>query len=162
MERRLTRSAQNRVLFGVAGGVARHFEVDPALVRVGFVILCFTPPAFGLLVYILLAIMMPADPGGAREPRDTDAEEASQSSGPAASAERASPPTGPARPSPGAERVSYRSGALVGGFLVVIGVAFLAKNLGWFGLDFWGTLWPVALIGLGVLFFLGRSASRRR
>ena len=44
--RRLRRSRSERLLFGVAGGIAEYFEVDPALVRIGFVLAgIFPPPA---------------------------------------------------------------------------------------------------------------------
>ena len=39
MTKRLVKST-NKKLFGVAGGVAEYFDIDPTLVRVGFVVLC--------------------------------------------------------------------------------------------------------------------------
>jgi len=57
--RRPYRSANDRKIAGVAGGLGRAFRVDPVLFRVGFVILLFT--GFGLLLYVLGWLLLPAD-----------------------------------------------------------------------------------------------------
>lgn len=61
MERRLYRSSQDKRLFGVCGGIAQFLRVDSTLVRVGVVILtvCTGIP---ILLYILLAMIMPKEP----------------------------------------------------------------------------------------------------
>lgn len=57
---RLARSSSNKVLAGVCGGIAEHFDLDPTLVRVGYVLLSILSTGFpGLLVYIVLAFVMP-------------------------------------------------------------------------------------------------------
>ena len=59
MTRRLTRS-KDRVLGGVCAGIADYFGFDPALTRLGYVLLSVLSAAFpGLLVYIILWIVMP-------------------------------------------------------------------------------------------------------
>lgn len=57
---RLMRSRSDRMIAGVAGGIARYLGIDPVLVRVMFVLLAFTGPA--ILIYPLLAIVMPKEP----------------------------------------------------------------------------------------------------
>ncbi len=48
------------MLFGVCGGVAEYFNVDPTMVRLGFVALSVISTVFpGILVYIIAAIIMP-------------------------------------------------------------------------------------------------------
>jgi phage shock protein C len=47
-----------RKLFGVCSGLANYFDIDPTLVRVGF-ILGVVFAGTGLLVYIILAVVMP-------------------------------------------------------------------------------------------------------
>ena len=56
--KKLYRSKSDRKLAGVCGGIAEYFNVDPTLVRIGWVIASF---AFGcgLLAYIICAIIMP-------------------------------------------------------------------------------------------------------
>ena len=56
-EKKLTRST-NKVIGGVCGGLAEYFNIDPTLVRLGFVALSFLAGG-GLLVYILAAIIIP-------------------------------------------------------------------------------------------------------
>lgn len=57
---KLTRSATDRMLAGVCGGIAEYFDVDPTLVRVGFVLLSVLSAAFpGILVYLILVFVMP-------------------------------------------------------------------------------------------------------
>lgn len=58
MQKKLTKSA-DRKLFGVCGGLAEYFDVDPTLVRVAFIV-AFFGFGTGLLLYIVLAIVMPA------------------------------------------------------------------------------------------------------
>ena len=43
---------------GVCGGIGEYFNIDPTLVRLGFVALSFLAGG-GLLVYILAAIIIP-------------------------------------------------------------------------------------------------------
>ena len=57
---KLTKSSTERMIAGVCGGIADYFDWDPTLVRVGYVLLSIFSAAFpGLLVYIILAIIMP-------------------------------------------------------------------------------------------------------
>lgn len=60
---RLRRNRQERVLFGVCGGLADYFGADPNLVRIGFVLAALFPPlsAFSLLGYVLLAVILPQE-----------------------------------------------------------------------------------------------------
>jgi phage shock protein PspC (stress-responsive transcriptional regulator) len=58
--RRLLRSSSDRVLLGVAGGLGRHFGVDPVIFRIGFAISLFFG-GLGALAYLLLAVFVPTD-----------------------------------------------------------------------------------------------------
>jgi phage shock protein PspC (stress-responsive transcriptional regulator) len=59
--RRLRRTVgADRYVAGVCGGVARHFDIDPAVVRVLFVVLALFGGA-GLLLYGALWLLLPAD-----------------------------------------------------------------------------------------------------
>lgn len=59
-ERKLLRSQEDRMLFGVAGGLASYLNVDPVLVRLFFVLLTLST-GYGLIIYLLLALLMPED-----------------------------------------------------------------------------------------------------
>jgi len=57
---RLRRTAYDRKVAGVAGGIARHLDIDPVIVRVAFVVLAFFGGA-GLLVYGVCWLLVPQD-----------------------------------------------------------------------------------------------------
>lgn len=57
MKKTLYKSRKDRFLFGVCGGLAEYFEVDPTLVRILTAVLCTT--GTGLLLYIVSAVVMP-------------------------------------------------------------------------------------------------------
>ena len=60
-DKRLTLSRGDAIFLGVAGGLADYFDVDPVLVRLAFVIIGLASFGKGLLVYLLLAILMPQE-----------------------------------------------------------------------------------------------------
>ena len=57
---RLRRSVTDRKVAGVAGGLARHLDVDPLLLRVAFVVLAFFGGA-GLLLYGACWLLVPEE-----------------------------------------------------------------------------------------------------
>jgi phage shock protein C len=57
----LTRSQTDRVIAGVAGGIAERFGLNPALVRIAWVVSVFFG-GFGILAYVVLWIALPAGP----------------------------------------------------------------------------------------------------
>jgi phage shock protein C len=67
MTRRLAKSAKNRLLLGVCGGIADYFSIDPVIPRVLFIAACFFGGA-GVLLYLLLAALMPRPDLQASEP----------------------------------------------------------------------------------------------
>ena len=56
--RRLYRSENDKVLGGVAAGLANYFGIDPAIMRLIFVLFLFM--GFGFLLYIILWIVVPS------------------------------------------------------------------------------------------------------
>ncbi len=61
--RSLRRSAYDRKVAGVAGGLARHLDIDPLLVRVLFVVLAFFGGS-GILLYGVLWLLVPDERDG--------------------------------------------------------------------------------------------------
>ena len=59
--KRLYRSNRNKILCGVCGGIAEYAGMDPTLIRLIFVLLCFAVGG-GLLIYLIAAIIMPKNP----------------------------------------------------------------------------------------------------
>ena len=54
----LYKNPENRMVCGVCSGVAEYFDVDPSLVRIGWVLISFAGGS-GLLAYIIAAIILP-------------------------------------------------------------------------------------------------------
>jgi phage shock protein C len=61
MNRRLYRCRHDKILAGVASGVAEYFDLDPSLVRVLFLVSTFFG-GLGFLLYIAMAIIVPLEP----------------------------------------------------------------------------------------------------
>jgi phage shock protein C len=59
-EKRLVRVSDDRMVLGVAAGIARNLNLDPVIVRLAFVLLTLAGGP-GLLAYIILAIIMPEE-----------------------------------------------------------------------------------------------------
>jgi phage shock protein C len=155
------------MLAGVAGGVAETLDADPSMVRIVWALLAIMTGGIAVLVYIVMAIVVPEDPPEPWTPTGVGSGtgEASPASTPAAST-----PPGPATPTwgtaqpPSQTRAEWRAsrrarrglapgtsdtGLIVGVVLIVIGALFLARQaIPWFDFHVW---WPLGIIGLGVL-----------
>ena len=62
MSKKLYRVEEGRMICGVCAGVGEYFNIDPTLVRLGFVLFSALGGS-GLLVYIVAALLMPMKPG---------------------------------------------------------------------------------------------------
>jgi phage shock protein C len=60
--RKLYRSRSDRMLAGVAGGIAEYSNIDPTLVRVLFVLLAVFTGGGALLAYPILWLIVPEAP----------------------------------------------------------------------------------------------------
>lgn len=162
MTDRLYRSRNDRMLTGVAAGVADSLDTDPSLVRIVWVVLAFLTGGIALVVYIVMAIVVPQAPAGVMPgtaaplggtPPDVapgggpTSPDGSPITGAAPGAAAAQPPRQRRDP---ADRA--RGGLVLGALLVVIGGLFLVRQL-LPALDF-GLLWPIAAIGLGLLLII--------
>ena len=154
---RLQRSRDDRIFFGVCSGLGRFFDVDPIYFRLAFV-LAVLAGGSGILAYLILAIVMPIENAATEDDHSTLRRnltdlraEAGQLTrdlgvGTTTDAEGASYPTGRRHP--------RDVGAAV---LIVLGVFFLAANLGWLNWIDFGLLWPLILVALGVALILRHS-----
>lgn len=61
----LTRSTSNRWIFGVCGGIAEKFGVNPLAVRIGLAVLAVVIPGVSIfpviVLYILAGLLLPED-----------------------------------------------------------------------------------------------------
>ncbi|MFW9903855.1 MAG: PspC domain-containing protein [Candidatus Thorarchaeota archaeon] len=59
--RRFYRSREDRWLAGVCGGLGEYFNIDPILIRIGFIFITAVY-GIGLVLYIILAIFIEENP----------------------------------------------------------------------------------------------------
>ncbi|MEO7916405.1 MAG: PspC domain-containing protein [Dokdonella sp.] len=60
--KRLTRSRSNKMIGGVMGGLAEHYDLSPNGLRIIFMIVSILSAAFpGILVYLILWMLMPLE-----------------------------------------------------------------------------------------------------
>ena len=63
MEKKLYRSKTNKLVAGVLAGLAEHFNQDPALWRLGFIVLLFVTGLMPfLLIYLIAWVLIPESP----------------------------------------------------------------------------------------------------
>jgi phage shock protein C len=60
--KKLYRSRNDRFISGVCGGLGKYFNIDPMLIRIAFILLAFAQ-GFGILLYIILMVVVPLEPG---------------------------------------------------------------------------------------------------
>ncbi|MCC6627593.1 MAG: PspC domain-containing protein [Chloroflexi bacterium] len=149
----LHRSREDRVIFGVCGGLGHQFGIDPVLFRIGFA-LATLAGGIGVLAYLLLAFVMPASSSAAIS--GTDGLAANLAS------LRDDLATLGGSAGDGADRVGptqeVRGRLIGGGALVGLGLLLLGNQFGWLAWWNWSLVWPIVLIGLGVILLLKRNA----
>jgi phage shock protein PspC (stress-responsive transcriptional regulator) len=59
MKKQLTKSNTNIVLTGTLAGIAEYFNIDPTIVRVVFALIVLFGVGSPILLYILLALIIP-------------------------------------------------------------------------------------------------------
>ena len=145
---RLYKSRNDRFLFGVAGGLAEYFDIDPVLVRVGWVLLAIGTGGIGLLVYIVLAIVTPDGRRMGSKSSDTSVAPDDVSDTSVAPEDV----SGSTDETSQHERTSRRETArnVLAGGLIIVGAVILLHNLGVFGSIRWDIVWPVAIVALGL------------
>ena len=149
----LYRSRGDRMLAGVAGGLAEMWDADPSLVRIVWALLVILTGGIALVVYIVMALVVPdeddvvlADPAvGLGDPA---------AASPAMAREQLRTARREARMARRAARSRDgrgRSGAVVvvGLLFVLLGVWFLIRE--YLPTVDWDWFWPAALVGLGVV-----------
>lgn len=126
MSQKIHRSRFDRVLAGVAGGVAKHFNLDPILIRVIFLVMALVGGG-GLVAYIILWVLLPEEPYNSAY-AEGDAPDMKENNA--------------------THSVNSQSGSIIAGaILILLGSLFLADEL-LPDFDF-SKYWPLLLIGVG-------------
>ena len=162
------------MLAGVAGGVAETIDADPSLIRVVWAVLVVLTGGLALLVYIVMAIVVPERPEGMEAPTwnatpGGTAPGGSDPGGPMPEGQWVAPDgsTVPLAASTAAPRTRRRDpedrtrGALVVGLLLILLGAFFLLRQFVPSLDI-GLWWPMVAIGLGLLLIVLALVPPRR
>jgi len=161
VDKKLYRSRSDRMIWGVCGGLAQYFDIDPTIVRVVAVLSVFIS-GFGILAYIILAIVMPLEGSKATEPKETireNVEEMKEAAG-ELGREIRSTMEGEEGEIEEVAKVRHRRRNLFGIILIVLGVIFLAGSFDLFWWFRWSYLWPLILIAIGALIIFGVRRKR--
>ncbi len=149
MNGRLYKSRRDRMIGGVAGGLAAYLNIDPTLVRIIWAVLVFTTGGLFGLIYIVMWVVVPEAPAG----YEPDAWRA----GTVADTGEAVPPAPGEEPRLVNPRRSGDSRLILGGILIVLGLFFLLRS--YIPEIAWDRFWPILLVAAGVALLI---ASLRR
>ncbi|MFA6597193.1 MAG: PspC domain-containing protein [Ignavibacteriaceae bacterium] len=128
MTKRLYRSRTEKMIAGVAGGIAQYLDIDPVFVRIAFVALIFFNGA-GIIIYFISAIIIPKEElTGTSQPVEEPEEKVK------------------AKAVDKEKRKTQRE-KIFGGILILLGVIFLADNL-LINITF-ENIFPIILICIG-------------
>ncbi len=163
MEKRLYRSQTNRVMWGVCGGLAKYFNVDPVVVRIIFVLL-IPANGIGILAYIIMAVVIPLEGSKATSPKETTRENIEEIKKTATEFGQDIRVTftggGKAEEKTEAAKKSRQSQNLIGITLIALGIFILMSTLNIFWWFRWGHLWPVVLIIVGLIIIINTWRKR--
>lgn len=140
LEKRLYRSEKDRIIAGVAGGLAKYFEIDSTLIRLIFALLVVFGGS-GVLLYIIFWIVMPTESSvykaGSEEVVKENSKELERKANQYAKE---------------AETIveSADSKIWFGTILVILGLWLTLSNLGVISSTLIGQFWPLILIFIGV------------
>ncbi len=57
----LAKSQENKMVAGVCGGLGRYFNIDPSLLRMGFVVATVFGVGVPIVLYAVLAAVLPQE-----------------------------------------------------------------------------------------------------
>ena len=142
MDKRMYRSKKNKMISGVCGGVAEYFNLDPTVVRIGFVAISLIAPIlpFSLIAYIIAVFIMP-------QRNDEFHEEAKRPEDFGINEDEWNADAKEWKETPKYD--SEKSRNVIAIILILLGVVFLGKQLfNWFDARY---LVPLGFIGVGGL-----------
>lgn len=141
MHQGLYRSRTDKVFGGVAAGIARSLNTDPAIIRLVFALLIIFGGG-GLLLYLILWIAIPEEPLQSYDESETVAED-NQGNEPGSTDSPGEPPVYP---------VHRNNGALIGGLILIsIGGLFLIDRL-LPHINFrFHDFWPIIIVIAGIV-----------
>ena len=159
MEKRLYRNRSERMIWGVCGGLANYFDMDPTIVRIIFVLLALAN-GVGIVVYIIMAIVVPLEGSKVATSKEVikeNVEEIKETAGQIGNEIRSTFEKADEEDTSGKIR---RRRNLLGIVLIIIGIVILLGTLNLFRWISWVYIWPVILIAVGLIIIF--SSRRKR
>ena len=168
--RRLYRSRNERVIAGVAGGMAEYLDVDPTGIRILWILATFLG-GITILLYPIMAFIVPlapygspvgyapGSPAGTGNPGTGDAPAEGDATAAGAPAGTPAATGWVYQPAPRSDRRGLGASVYLGVLLVIVGLFALGDSVipGWFGHASGG---PVVVLALGAMLLF--SAFRRQ
>jgi len=62
LRNRLYRARDERMVAGVAGGLAQYLDVDPTIVRLAWALALFATGPLAVVLYVICALIIPREP----------------------------------------------------------------------------------------------------
>jgi phage shock protein PspC (stress-responsive transcriptional regulator)/F0F1-type ATP synthase assembly protein I len=166
IEKRLYRSCSDKLIGGVAAGIAEYFSIDPVIIRLIFVLLAF-PGGIGIIFYIVAMVIIPEDPKCAKDkgedtkgkPLDNtrgkkiDEEKIKEKAKEFAEEIKSAAQNFSQNQQEKGNRLDSR--LIFGLVILAIGVMFLFQNL--LGFNVWSAFWPIILIIIGAAILINDS-----
>jgi len=146
MAKKMYRSTADSMLGGVCGGLGAYFEFDPNLIRLIFVVLAIVP-GIGIPAYLALWLLVPEESKTEKTSLGERVREGADEI-----AERARSLGNELRDKSGSSVPA--TSLAIGAVLVVVGIGFLLRNLGFTWLNWIARIWvwPSLLILVGLVF----------
>lgn len=155
MPKRLYRSRSDRMIWGVCGGLAEYFGIDPTIVRIISVLLIFAD-GLGILAYIIMAIVVPLESSQVATPKEVMKENIAEMKETATHLEHEIRATFAQEEGTPTERSKVtRNYQIFGTILIIVGTIFLLASFNLFWWFRWTYLWPSIIIAIGLLIILG-------
>lgn len=147
MNERLYRSRKNKLLGGVASGLAKYANIDPIIVRIIFIIITFLN-GLGFLLYIVLWIVIPEENiTGQPEPKQESFSESAKVDNPEASATT--------------NKIRERGNGRVFVGIVLIGLGFIFLVERFFPYFDFEDILPMVLVAVGLLLVVNTFKNKK-
>ena len=157
--RRLYRCREDRKLAGVAAGMAEYLDIDPTVIRIAWILSAFLG-GFTILLYVILAFIVPLEPIITPAPLASTSDDVESPAGPAGTPAGAHWSTSSATPHvhdvrPTDDRPG-RAGTILGVLLVVFGgIALIDEVIPNLAMN--GLIWPALVLALGIALLVGSA-----
>ena len=139
--KRLYRSKEDKMISGVAGGIAEYLKVDSVWVRLVFFISIFFN-GIGLLAYLILWVLIPDNPYQEEPKKNSKTKEENHK-------------TNHSSMKTNNSNNNNHSRLIVGSILIFIGIIFMLKEF--FKIFDWTIFWAAFFIGIGIILLIRRE-----